>query len=426
MDFHGLPPHNGPKMATRPVTQESLPSQAAGAPSSVAAPAPASQRRSVFIGALLVLAAAAVAYWMHARRFEETDDAQIDGTISNVSPRTTGNVSAVYAVENQIVKAGDLLAELDPADLAIAVDQARAQVAQAQAQLEAEDPSVPMTVASNESALASGQSDIAGARSALAAARKEVEQLTAQLAQATANDRTAQLEMERSRKLVAQGSVSQSDYDTRANAAAASAANLDALRQSLAGARDRVAQQQAQITALESHLVEIRSNAPRQVATRKASVIMRRAALDLAKAQLEQSERNLSYAKVVAPASGVVAKKSLAVGDHVAPGQQVIAIAQTDFLYVTANYRETQLERVQPGQPATVHVDALGVDLTGAVESLGGATGSRLSVLPPENASGNYVKVVQRIPVRIRLDPGQRGADRLRIGMSVEPQVRVR
>jgi membrane fusion protein (multidrug efflux system) len=153
---------------------------------------------------------------------------------------------------------------------------------------------------------------------------------------------------------------------------------------------------------------------------------MRQASLDVAKAQLAQAERNLSYAKIVAPVSGIVAKKSIAVGDHVAPGQQVVALSQTDGLWVTANYRETQLERMRPGQPANVHVDSLDVDLRGTVEAVGGATGSRLSVLPPENASGNYVKVVQRIPVRIRIDPGQPGVDALRIGMSVEPQVTVR
>jgi membrane fusion protein (multidrug efflux system) len=241
-----------------------------------------------------------------------------------------------------------------------------------------------------------------------------------------ANDRTAQLDKQRSEKLLAQGAVSQSDFDTRSNAAAASSANVAALEQSLAGAKDRVLERQTQIAAIQSHLGEIQSNSPRQVATRRASVVMRLAELDLAKAQLAQAERNLGYAKVSAPVAGIVAKKSLAIGDHVAPGQQVLAIAQTDGLWVTANYRETQLERIRPGQPASVHVDALGIDLHGNVDSVGGATGSRLSVLPPENASGNYVKVVQRVPVRIRLDPGQPGLDRLRIGMSVEPRVTVR
>jgi membrane fusion protein (multidrug efflux system) len=332
----------------------------------------------------------------------------------------------VYVQEDQAVKAGDVLAEIDPADLSIAVEQAKAQVAQAQAQLDAEDPSVPITLASNVSAVSTAGSDVAAAGSGLAAARKEVDQLTAQLAQAQANDRTAQLERARSEKLVGEGAVSQSDFDERNNAAAASAANVNALEQSLAGARDRVRQQQSQLGALGSRLEEIRSNAPRQVATRRASVLMRQASLDVAKAQLAQAERNLSYAKIVAPVTGIVAKKSIAVGDYVAPGQQVVAVAQTDGLWVTANYRETQLEAMRPGQPARIHVDAMDVDLHGAVEAVGGASGSRLSVLPPENASGNYVKVVQRIPVRIRLDSGQAGVDGLRIGMSVEPRVTVR
>jgi membrane fusion protein (multidrug efflux system) len=405
------------------MAQESLPSPGIA----IAAPAAAgSRRRIALVSVVLVLAAAGLLYWLHSRHFENTDDAQIDGSITNVSPRVTGTVSATHVIENQTVKAGDLLIELDPADLKIAVDQARAQVAQAQGQLEAEDPLIPITLASNQSALASARSDLAAAQAALSAARKEVQQLTAQLRQAEANGRTAQLEKDRSERLLAQGAVSQSEYDTRVDNAAAAAANVDALEQSLAAARDRVAQQQAQMVALESRLTELTSNAPRQVATRRASVGSRQAALDLAKAQLAQAEQNLAYARVVAPISGIVAKKAVAVGDHVSPGQQVIAISQTESLWVTANYRETQLERMQPGQPARVHVDALDSDFGGSVESIGGATGSRLSVLPPENASGNYVKVVQRIPVRIHLDPGQVRLDRLRIGMSAEPQVTVR
>jgi membrane fusion protein (multidrug efflux system) len=383
-------------------------------------------RPIVIAVALLVAALAGVAYWLYARAFEDTDDAQIDGNLSNVSSRTAGTVSSVFVVENQHVNQGDLLAELDPSDLQIAVAQAKAQVAGAQAQLEAEDPSVPITLTSNKTAVATANSDLAAAQSALAAARKDVEQLTAQLVQAEANNRTAQLEKERSQRLVAQGAVSQSDYDNRLNAAAASAAATDALGQALAAARDRVKQQQAQLVALQSHVVEITSNAPRQVATRQASVSVRQAALDVARAQLAQAEKLLSYAQIVAPVAGIVAKKSLAVGDYVVPGQLVIAIAPTDSFWVTANYRETQLERIRADQRARIHVDSAGLDLQGSVESIGGATGARLSVLPPENATGNYVKVVQRIPVRIRLDPGQAGLDRLRVGMSVESKVTVR
>jgi membrane fusion protein (multidrug efflux system) len=407
------------------MAQDALPG--AATPESIApAAAAAGSRRRLFIAAgVLAVAAASATYWTHARQYEDTDDAQIDGTISNISPRITGTVTAVRVIENQMVKEGETIAEIDPTDLQIALDQAKAQVAEAQAQLAAEDPSVPIIVASNASALSSAQSDLAGAQAALSGAKNDVQQLSAQIVQAEANDRQAELEKDRSQRLVAQGAVSQSDFDQHSNAAAATAANVEALRQALAAAKDHVAQQQAQITALQSRFTEVKSNAPRQVATRAATLTVRQAALELAKAQEAEAEKNLSYAKIVAPVTGIVAKKSIAVGDHISPGQQIVAIAQTDDFWVTANYRETQLERMRPGQTATIAVDALGETMTGSIESVGGATGSRLSVLPPENAAGNYVKVVQRIPVRIRLDPGQPAMDRLRIGMSVEPQVKV-
>jgi membrane fusion protein (multidrug efflux system) len=153
---------------------------------------------------------------------------------------------------------------------------------------------------------------------------------------------------------------------------------------------------------------------------------VRKASLDAARAALRQAQLNLSYARVVSPVDGIVSKKAVSIGDHVGPGQQLVAIAQTKQLWVTANFRETQLRDMRPGQPVNVHVDALGIDLRGTVESITGATGSRLSILPPENASGNFVKVVQRIPVRVRLEANQAGMDALRPGMSVEPEVRVR
>jgi membrane fusion protein (multidrug efflux system) len=252
-----------------------------------------------------------------------------------------------------------------------------------------------------------------------------VDQLAAQLVQAQANDKNVQIERKRAEQLIKQGAITQSEYDQRAAASDASTANVDALRQALAAARAGVGEQEARLSSTQSRLAEIKANAPRQLATRRASVLWRQASLDAAKAQLAQAELNMSYAKIVSPVSGIVGKKSVAVGDHVAPGQELLAISQTDDVWVTANFRETQLKAMHPGQQATVHVDAIDADLHGSIESFGGATGSRYSVLPPENASGNYVKVVQRIPVRIKLDPGQPGMDRLRAGMSVEPKVRL-
>lgn len=408
--------------------------KAAGAPGDTAeeagatkiAPAKsAGRKRLVALVVVAALATIGLVYYMHGRSFEETDDAQIDGNISSIGTRVTGTVVAAHVVENQTVQVGDALLELDPTDLAVAVDQAKAQVAQAAAQLQAEDPSVSITQTSNTAALAGASSDLASATAGLSGSQKDVDQATARLVAAEGNARLAALERQRGEDLWKAQAIPRAEFDRRVTTAETAVADRQAAQQALAAAREKVSQQRAQLGATKSRLSEVRSNAPRQVETRRASVLYRQANLDLAKAQLAQAELNLGYAKVLAPVAGVVAKKAVAVGDHVAPGQQLIALAQVGTLWVTANFRETQLERVRVGQAVDLHVDALDATLTGKVESLGGTTGSRLSVLPPENASGNYVKVVQRIPVRIRLDPGQPGLDRLRPGMSAEPKIRV-
>jgi membrane fusion protein, multidrug efflux system len=384
------------------------------------------KKRGVAVVVLAALAAAGLIYYLKGRSFEETDDAQIDGNITSLGPRVTGTVTATHVVENQAVQAGDTLLEIDPTDLAVSVVQAKAAVAQAQAQLQAEDPSVSITETSNTAAVAGASSELASASAGLSGSHSDVDQLTARLAQAEGNARLAQIERKRGEDLWSAQAIPRADLDRRITTAETAVAEVQATRQALASARQKVAQLQAQLGATKSRLTEVRKNAPREVETRRASVLYRQANLDLAKAQLAQAELNLGYAKVRAPIVGVVAKKAVSVGDHVAPGQQLIAIAGTDVMWVTANFRETQLEHMRPEQPVAIHVDALDLNLTGKVESLGGTTGSRLSVLPPENASGNYVKVVQRIPVRIRIDPGQPGIDRLRPGMSVEPKVRIR
>jgi len=379
--------------------------------------------------ALVVLAAAAVgglSYWLHARHFEETDDAQIDGEISSVGARVAGTVKAVYVKETEIVKAGDLLLELDGADLEVLVAQARAQVDQAEAQLQAEDPTVAITETSRTASIAGASSDVSSAVANLSASRQQVAQVAADLERARATDHQARQEMDRNQALIKTSAISQAEFDRTANAAAASAAGLRSLEESLTAAKDRVREAEARVHAAETRLLEVRTNAPMEVSSQRASVLVRRASLELARAGLKQAELNLSYTRVVAPIGGIVGKKAVTVGDHVAPGQQLLAITQLGHPWVTANFRETQLERISPGQPVRVHVDAVDQDFGGRVEAIGGATGARLSLFPPENATGNYVKVVQRIPVRIALDPGQAGLERLRPGMSVEPEVRVR
>jgi membrane fusion protein (multidrug efflux system) len=383
------------------------------------------RKRLAIVVAAAVLVCAALVYWLYERRFEDTDDAEIDANISNVSPRVSGTVTVVHVVENQHVLVGQLLAELDPADLEVAVEVAQAQLAQAEAQLEAEHPTVPITEETNKTTVSTAGSDIVSAEAALDQARKNVDQLVAQLVQAMAGDREAQIEARRAERLLADEAIPRQEYDQKEAAATSSAANVVAVREALEAARASLTGRGAAVATTQSRLAEARANAPKQLEARKASVDWRRASIDAARAQLAQAELNLSYAQIRSPVAGIVGKKSIDVGDHVAPGQQVLAITQTQEMWVTANFRETQLEKIHPGQSVGVHVDALGVTLRGSVESIGGATGSRYSVLPPENATGNYVKVVQRVPVRIALDPGQAGLDRLRPGMSVEPKVRL-
>jgi membrane fusion protein (multidrug efflux system) len=263
------------------------------------------------------------------------------------------------------------------------------------------------------------------ARSALVAALRDVERVSSGLVAREANDRQAKLQKERAEVLIRDGAIARAEFEALDNAAAASVANVDAIRHELAVANQRVIQEQARISAAEKRLSEVLSNAPRQVEARKASVLAKRASVKSAQAALALAELKLSYTRITAPVSGVIASKKVAIGDRVAPGQQVLAIAQIDKLWVTANFRETQLERLRTGQTVEVHVDALDAPLRGTVDSVGGATGARLSLLPPENAAGNYVKVIQRVPVRIHLEPAQPGMGRLRPGMSVEPKVRM-
>ena len=371
----------------------------------------ATLRLRVGIGVAL-LAIAALSWWLYSRRFEDTDDAQIDGNIGAISPRVSGTVTVVNVVDDQTVKSGAVLVELDPSDLEIAVAQAKAAVAQAAAAYEAESPTVQITETSNRASVTSAEAERANAEADLEAAQRDLDQ-------AEANNRFAQLQRERAQKLLDSRNISQADFDQRASAA-------DAARAAVEAARKHVEQRRARLTEARTRLVEARQNAPRQLVAREANVQVRKANLEVARAQLRQAELNLSYAKVLAPVDGIIGKKSVNIGDHVQPGQQLMALTQIGELWVTANYRETQIKRMRAGQKATVHVDAIDRDYYGSVQSFAGATGSRYSLLPPENASGNYVKVVQRIPVRIRLDPGQPEMDRLRPGMSVEPRVKVR
>ena len=392
--------------------QQPAPEQPATAQVPPPDPARARRRRLIIFAGVAVVALLALLWWLHERNFEDTDDAQVDGNLSAVSSRVAGTVNALHVEDNQAVKAGDVLFELDATDLEVALAQARAQVALAEAQLQAETPSVSITQTSNRASVANADDEIDNARAELEAAQRDLEQ-------AEANNRFAQQQKARAAELIASKTIPQAEFDQRTSAADAAAAAVGA-------ARKRIEQRRARLAAAETRAGETRANGPRQLVAREATLNVRKANLELARAQLRQAELNLGYARVTAPVAGVVGRRLANVGDRVAPGQQLLTITQTGELWITANFRETQIERMQAGQKAEVHVDAVSRDYQGTVESFAGATGSRYSLLPPENASGNYVKVVQRLPVRIKLEAGQPDLDRLRPGMSAEPKVRVR
>ena len=384
-------------------------------------------RALLIFGALVLIAAVAgISYWLHARNFEDTDDAQIDGNLSPIGTRIDGNVIKVYVQNNQMVKVGDSLVDLDPRDNQVSLAQAEAQVKQAQSQLLSQRPNVPITEVQNSTNILSARADVVSAEAGIATAERDRDQAAAQVVQQEAVDAKAQSDLKRYRILVDKEEISKADFDQYESLAKQAAANLQALRSALLAAERTVDQRRAQLDQSKSRLVQNEQTAEPQLLMRRASVAQQLASLKSAEAQREQTVLNLSYASIKAPVAGIVLKRSAQVGSRVQAGQQLLTISEIGDLWITANFKETQLLNMRPGQHVTIHVDSLDRNFRGSVETIGGSTGSVSSALPPENATGNYVKVVQRIPVRIALEPNQEGSDRLRPGMSVEPKVRIR
>jgi membrane fusion protein (multidrug efflux system) len=387
---------------------------------------PGTRRSPLRFVALLVLAvvvAGAVLWWIRAGRYESTDDAQVVAHLSAISSRVAGTVTAVYVEENQFVKEGQVIADLDPRDFQNALDQAQSQLRQTEAQVRAINPNVSITETSNRATVSSSEADLANAAALVSAAERDYEGAEADLRQAEANAAKAQADLARYQPLVAQDEIPREQYDQVVATAAAQAALVDSRRAAVAAARKTVDQRNAMQTQTEVRLSEAKTNAPLQLAIRRADIVTRQSGVATAATQVARAQLDLSYTKIVAPVSGIVSRRTVEVGQHVGAGQQMVQIAQIGDLWVTANFKETQLRRMRPGQRVTLHVDAFAQDLDGHLESLPAATGAIASLLPPENATGNYVKVVQRLPVRIRFEPGQSGLDQLRPGMSVDPTV---
>ena len=396
------------------------------------------QPRIRIAAGLIILAILGVAiwYWITAGR-ESTDDAQVDAHVTQIAARIGGTVLRVPVADNQQVNAGDVLVEIDPRDYQVALEKARAELADAEANAVAAQSNVPITstatssnVATAHSGVEQAQGGVFGAERELDAARARLTTVQARMREAEANAVKAARDAERLKGLLAKDEVSQQQFDSAVGAAEAQKAAADS-------ARSQIAEAEAGIRVAESKVVQARAGeqqahaelqtaqtGPQQVTVTKARAAAAVAHAQQARAALAQAELNLEYATVKAPVKGIVSRKSVEVGQIVQPGQPMMAIIPLDTIWVTANFKETQLDNLRPGQKAVITVDAYGGrKFTGHVESIAAATGARFSLLPPENATGNYVKVVQRVPVKIVLDGGQDAEYLLRPGMSVVPTV---
>jgi membrane fusion protein (multidrug efflux system) len=392
------------------------------------------QRRSAFLNsprtkwgliiAGLVLLVAVFFLRRYLGSYESTDDAQIDGHVNSVSARVSGHVIELNVDDNQYVEKGTVLVEIDPADYNVAVEQARAEYADAQAQASAAGINVPITNVSTSSQVSGAQAEVSSAQAGIAAARQQFEAAKSQVAQADANNTKAQNDLGRYKILIDKEEISLQQYDQAVDSAQSAAAALQAARASADMYSAQIKQAQSKLEQANADLRNA-SNAPRTMRFIRARAESAQAVANQKKAALDQAELNLQYTKVIAPVSGAVSNRTVEVGQNVQPGQEMMKIIPLDEenIWVTADFKETQLKNIRPGQAVEISVDATGKKYKGHVDSLAGASGERFSLLPPENATGNYVKVVQRIPVKIVFDKGEIKNHELRPGMSVDPKV---
>jgi membrane fusion protein (multidrug efflux system) len=370
----------------------------------------------VIVGGLLV--------WRYLSSYESTDDAQADVHLYPVSARISGYVIRVNVNDNQWVNKGDVLVEIDPTDYQVALTQAQANLANAEATARSLNITVPITSVNTNSQLQFTASGVEDARAGVSAAQKQLAAAHQQVEAAEANDVKAQDDLSRYKQLVDRREVSQQIYDQALAAAKSSTANVAAAQASESAAQQFVQQAQSRLTqATANH--EYARTGPQQVSSTKERVQAAIADVQQKRALLQQAELNLQYTKIIAPVSGEV-NKTVVEGLNVETGQQLLTIVPLDEVWVTANFKETQLKHMQVGQKADIHVDSSGRTLRGHVDSIAGATGPLFSLLPPENATGNYVKIVQRVPVKIVLEPGENRDRRLRPGMNVVPDVYLR
>ena len=372
---------------------------------------------------VILVALVSVLVWLHYRDRVSTDDAQVDSHLFPVASKAYGSVAEVLVNDNQKVKAGEVLVKLDPRDLQARVDQARAALALAESQSQAATVTVPLTAATTSSSVAAAEADLERAQLAynqatttdLAYAQANVEKT-----QATAD--RARADLERMRPLAAKAEISALQFDSYVAAARVADSELKANQEKLAQAQKNAEICRAALAAADARVAEARAN-EKQVTVRTADASAARDAITQAKANLEAAELQLSYTTIVSPTDGEVSRRSVERGQIVQEGQGLMVIVPLEKVYVTANFKETQLANVRPGQKAEVEVDTYGKSFAGHVDSISGASGALMSLLPPENATGNFVKVVQRIPVKIVLDGVAPNSTPLRPGMNVEATI---
>jgi len=383
---------------------------------------PPKKRRNLLLalGAVLVVFVGIV-LWLYFSSYESTDDAQVDVHFYPVSARISGYVIAVNVGDNEWVEKGKVLVEIDPRDYEVAVAQARANLANAEATAQSQNITVPITSANTSSQLSFTSSDVESTKAGIVAAEKQLAAAHDQLLQAQATDVKAQNDLQRYKLLVDKKEVAEQIYDQALATSKASTASVAGAEASEAAAKQAVEQASSRLRQAQANY-QYAETAPQQVSSTKARARAAIADVEQRRAQLEQAELNLQYTKVIAPVSGIV-NKTVVVVLNVQPGQQMLTVVPLEEVWITANFKETQLRHMRVGQKAKIHVDSSGRTLNGHVDSLAGATGPLFSLLPPENATGNYVKIVQRLPVKIVLEPGENKDHQLRPGMNVVPDV---
>jgi membrane fusion protein (multidrug efflux system) len=365
----------------------------------------------ILAGVAAVLIIGGISIWLYYSSRESTDDAQIEGDIVPISARVDGTVAKVLVDDNQYVEAGTVLVELDPTDYNVALQRSEAELADALANATAARTGVPLATTTSSSQL-----DMAKANRA--AAQKQVDVANARLAEAQANYRKAAADLQRLRPLVEKDEISKQQFDAVVAAEEGASATVESAKAAVATAQSQVIQANAQVQAA--------SVVPEQVSITRAKASASEAQVQKNEAAVAQSRLNVQYTTVKAPVSGIISRKSVQPGQIIQPGQPLFAIVPLENVWVVANFKENQLKSMRVGQKAKVHVDAYGREYDGHVDSIGGATAARFSLLPPENATGNYVKVVQRVPVKIVFEKGQDKQHLLRPGMSVVPTVLVK